>query len=170
MMRGMGRSRSPLRWNDAQRRAAAFRLYADSKDRTNEVLRKREERDQQMRRRGGFVYFIPAGEGGDIKIGWAIDPDRRLGELQTANSEPLRIIGKIPGTRTTEYSAQCHFQKYWKRGEWYRPAAELIAFAQAGEAPERWHSFDDPVALKESIEKGDGTDPHRRLREPGEPA
>lgn len=49
-----------------------------------------------------MIYFIQAGESGPIKIGVALDPCKRLAELQTGHYEGLRIIGLMDGERLDE--------------------------------------------------------------------
>jgi hypothetical protein len=51
----------------------------------------------------GFIYFIRRGWNGPIKIGWALDPWRRLGELQIGSATRLRLIGIWPGTMADEH-------------------------------------------------------------------
>jgi len=46
-----------------------------------------------------MVYFIQAGFKGCIKIGFAIDPENRLRQLQTANHEKLDLFRTWPRTK-----------------------------------------------------------------------
>lgn len=74
----------------------------------------------------GYVYFIQAGEG-PVKIGWALDPKKRLAELQTGCPSELRLIGTWPGDRELEKSAHQHFAEHRLRGEWFRPTRDVLA-------------------------------------------
>lgn len=66
------------------------------------------------------VYCIRAGDTEFVKIGWAVDPEQRLRELQCAHYEALRIIRIIEGDRKTEAWLHSHFRKRWIRNEWFR--------------------------------------------------
>ncbi len=71
-----------------------------------------------------FVYFIRSGRKGSIKIGYAIDPDKRLKELQTGNPYPLTIVATIEcdsmmAAQHMESSLHYRFRKQNVRGEWF---------------------------------------------------
>lgn len=74
------------------------------------------------------VYFIQAGESGPIKIGEADDVPQRLRELQTGNPEELRLLGLLAWRPGLEVDLHCRFYLEHVRGEWFRPAPELLAF------------------------------------------
>lgn len=69
----------------------------------------------------GFVYFIQQGDDGPIKVGWAIDPDARLAELQIACPDELVLLGFVPGTLVDEAWLQGRLVSGRIRGEWFRP-------------------------------------------------
>lgn len=69
-------------------------------------------------RSGGLTYFIQAGDG-PVKIGSTHgDPNRRLKELQTGSSEPLRLLGTLDGA---EWERELHerFAEWRLHGEWF---------------------------------------------------
>lgn len=72
------------------------------------------------------VYFIRAGENGPVKIGTAVNPQRRLRYFQTAHYEPLSIIREIPGGRVEEAWLHRFFQDVRVRNEWFRFCAEMF--------------------------------------------
>jgi len=76
--------------------------------------------------RDGFVYFIQSGSDGAIKIGFSSKVDIRLGSLQKANAETLRLLATIPGTMADEARLHQRFAAHRIRGEWFRPAEELL--------------------------------------------
>lgn len=78
--------------------------------------------------RDGFVYFVERGVGGPIKIGWSQDVDRRVTELQTANAELLRVIGKIPGRMRNEALMHERFSHLRMEAEWFRNSSEIHEF------------------------------------------
>ena len=72
------------------------------------------------------VYFIRQGLTGPVKIGVSSRPGKRLITLQTANPEPLFLLGIIKGDTTVEAVLHERFKKYLRRGEWYHSAPEFI--------------------------------------------
>lgn len=77
----------------------------------------------------GYIYFVQGEDGGPIKIGWAVDPMRRLQSIQTNSPVPLRNVALIKGTtRTRERKIHEQFAECRIRGEWFEPTFELIAF------------------------------------------
>lgn len=78
--------------------------------------------------RYGVVYFVQAGPGGPIKVGWTQDVGRRLGELQTANAKKLVLLGTVPGTMETEASLHARFSHLRLEAEWFRNSPEIHLF------------------------------------------
>jgi hypothetical protein len=74
----------------------------------------------------GFIYFIRRGWNGPIKIGWALDPWRRLGELQIGSATRLRLIGIWPGTMADEHELHKQLAEHRTRGEWFVLPAETL--------------------------------------------
>ena len=75
-----------------------------------------------------YVYFIqPQGKGNKpVKIGYSKDPEARCKNLQTSNSDKLKICLKLPfdseaeareAERTFHWLAKKKFRKI--RGEWF---------------------------------------------------
>lgn len=69
-----------------------------------------------------FVYFISDGE--FIKIGKAADPQKRLGELQTANARKLELLYVVPckgdaAARDVEAYLHRVYREYAREGEWF---------------------------------------------------
>jgi hypothetical protein len=75
------------------------------------------------------VYLIRQGESGPIKIGTSTDVESRLASLQTANPEPLHLLRTFDGDERIERAIHGRFAHLRLRGEWFKPAAELLAFA-----------------------------------------
>lgn len=98
--------------------------------------------------RAGFVYFIQAASG-PIKIGRAADARVRLAEIQTGSHEELVLLATVPGGRVVERQLHQRFAEHRIRGEWFAPAADILAEIErarnigsipggfTGEAPER---------------------------------
>lgn len=84
------------------------------------------------------VYFIQCGENGPIKIGVAVNVQRRMSALQGGNPIPLTLIGSVVAVRGTEAAFHQTLRAYRIRGEWFRPVLEvrdMIARALNGELP-----------------------------------
>ena len=75
-----------------------------------------------------MIYFIRGKESGNIKIGFSNMPKKRKTNLQTAHYEELEFIGFMNGSREDEARIHEMFTKFRIRGEWYRPAPDLIDF------------------------------------------
>lgn len=72
------------------------------------------------------VYFISDGEA--IKIGKAINPPKRLKNLQIGNPRELKMLGYFRTSHYSEGNIHRHFEAFWIRGEWFRDNPELRAF------------------------------------------
>lgn len=76
----------------------------------------------------GYVYFVRAGEA--IKIGYSVHPVKRMSELQTANPEPMELLGALRGTLQDEKAIHADFSHLEIREEWFRAEEELLDFIQ----------------------------------------
>lgn len=74
------------------------------------------------------VYFIQQGSGGPIKIGCSGNPVQRMAQLQTAQSEPLSLLGHVVGDRADERAVHEQFSHLRLNGEWFSPADDLLSF------------------------------------------
>jgi hypothetical protein len=67
-----------------------------------------------------FVYFIQEGTDGPLKIGEAVNPVKRLEQMQTGNPRHLRVAAVILAGRSTEWQLHGYWRhKAWIRGEWF---------------------------------------------------
>lgn len=74
-----------------------------------------------------MIYFLQAGEGGPIKIGFTDKPiNKRMATLQTANAEKLTLIATMEGDLEDEKKFKSLFKTYRLNGEWYRPDKNLL--------------------------------------------
>ena len=74
----------------------------------------------------GYVYFLQGQCGGAIKIGYSINPEKRLRELQTGYPDTLIILLMIPGSEASESALHRQFEASRLNGEWFRPDNLLI--------------------------------------------
>jgi hypothetical protein len=81
-----------------------------------------------------WVYFAQAGDAGPIKIGQTRDVHTRIRALRAMHYEEIRLIGVIPETFIPESRLHNEFGPHRIRGEWFRPAPEILAVAAAGDA------------------------------------
>ena len=70
-----------------------------------------------------YLYAILDSQTGYIKLGYSVDPDQRLCELQTANSGALRVVyrARIREDRARIVEQQLHreLNHHRVRGEWF---------------------------------------------------
>lgn len=85
---------------------------------------------KRARRNKGWVYFIRSGEDGPLKIGWTVDPQKRLEQLQTGSFVRLFILGTIEGSAGGESAFHRRWANYRIRGEWFEPAPEILEFVE----------------------------------------
>lgn len=83
---------------------------------------------ERSRRNKGWIYFVKARQDGPIKIGWTVDPQKRLAQLQTGSHVRLFILGTIEGSSAGESTLQKRWAQYRIRGEWFEPVPEIIEF------------------------------------------
>jgi Meiotically up-regulated gene 113 len=75
-----------------------------------------------------MVYFIQAGVNGEIKIGFAIEPWKRIKQLQTGNHVRLTMLKVIPGDRKRETQIHHLLSVHRKHGDWFHPTVEVLEF------------------------------------------
>ncbi len=75
----------------------------------------------------GFVYFIQAENGGPIKIGYSIKPEKRLTDLQVAHPYKLSLIGTIHGNMFIEKKLHRYLLHARTYGEWFEPDEIVLA-------------------------------------------
>lgn len=77
----------------------------------------RQVADSSSRR--SYVYFIQAQEGGPVKIGWTVNPHKRLKALQAASPYKLVIRYTLRGTQQLEHYLHERFASSRLEGEWF---------------------------------------------------
>ena len=65
-----------------------------------------------------MIYLIACKETNTCKIGYSLNPEKRLNQLQTANPFPIELVGVLKGTVKEEKDLHFKFQHYKKQGEW----------------------------------------------------
>jgi len=87
-------------------------------------------RDAKAQRAGrpGFLYCIgeSALGGYGVKVGYSVNPEARVGELQTGNPRQLHLLAKVRGTREDERALHAKYIQYNLIGEWFIPTPELL--------------------------------------------
>ena len=79
----------------------------------------------------GWVYFIQAQPSGLVKVGFSVNPERRLRQLQTGSPEKLtmlhcwRVASAVQEKATHEA-----FKGFRVAGEWFKPDAALLGFIE----------------------------------------
>ncbi len=107
-----------------------------------ELLRRNQESLQ--RKQGDYLYFIQSSKTGMIKIGRSKHPKKRLKQLQTGNSNTLRLIASFEGLGWREPSLHEDLKKWRIRrnGEWFHHDCVGSIPTDLYEMIE-WGSFDD---------------------------
>jgi hypothetical protein len=123
-----------IRMKTPEERAEAEAAHA----RMLEETRQRHQREQAHRqetkaakRAAARVYFIQQ-DGGErlVKIGTTTRPvEVRLKELQAGQPHPLVILAHAPGGHYEEGRLHDRFGPHCVTGEWFRPHADLLAYA-----------------------------------------
>lgn len=76
------------------------------------------------------VYFIQAGDGGNIKIGFTKNMNSRFRVLQTHCPQPPKLIGlAVNGDRKLEANYHDRFASFRMHGEWFSAAPEILTEA-----------------------------------------
>lgn len=65
------------------------------------------------------VYVIRSSSSKLVKIGYAVNPDQRVRELQTGSPGKLTVAWSIPGHERLEREFHRRFAEYRKNGEWF---------------------------------------------------
>lgn len=71
------------------------------------------------------VYFIQSGQG-PIKIGMAVDVEKRRKSLQTAHPFPLTVLATTTGGGEQEKAYHERFKVHRKEGEWFAPHPDIL--------------------------------------------
>lgn len=83
-----------------------------------------------MRRTQQWIYFVQYDVGGPIKIGSAVDVQKRLEQLQSGAAAPLFLLAAIPGGMTEEKALHRKLAKHRLRGEWFQPTDDVLDLVQ----------------------------------------
>lgn len=86
-----------------------------------------------------YVYIIRQGE--LVKIGRAVDVNKRLKTLQTGNGRGFQVLATIPAHAVIEAAIQSRFAHLREHGEWFRLDPDLSTFI------ERAQQGANPIAL-----------------------
>jgi hypothetical protein len=76
-----------------------------------------------------LIYFAQAVCGGPVKIGTAVDVDRRLAQLEANYGQPLALLATMPGGQEEEQAIHERFSEIrLGRTEQFKPTFELMTF------------------------------------------
>ena len=73
----------------------------------------------RSRYRRGVVYLINAHGTSLYKIGWAVDAEKRKGQLQIGSALPLVLVRQWPGVLRDEMATHRALEAYRQAGEWF---------------------------------------------------
>jgi hypothetical protein len=96
------------------------------------------------KKQGDYLYFIQSSKTGMIKIGRSKHPQKRLKQLQTGNSNKLRLIASFEGLGWRESHIHEDLKKWRIRsnGEWFHHDCVGSIPTDLYERIE-WGAFDD---------------------------
>lgn len=82
-------------------------------------------RDAKAQRDGrqGYVYLIT--DETAYKIGYSVNPQKRVAELQTGNPRVLKLVASMPGTEADEKALHAKYIKHNLLQEWFAPSMEI---------------------------------------------
>ncbi len=89
-------------------------------------------RDRRAQRQGkqGYVYLmteeLPGGALKYAKIGYSVNPKKRVAELQTGNARKLKLLYAMPGTEDDERRLHAKYIKEHVLQEWFRISPAMI--------------------------------------------
>lgn len=66
-----------------------------------------------------MLYLISTTARDYVKLGYSINPQRRLKQLQTASAEELILIATCRGSRADENQYHHYLSPQCQRGEWF---------------------------------------------------
>lgn len=103
----------------------------DAPERAEEMRRKIAEHERLLAEARSIVYYLRRESDGMIKIGFSSTYKSRLTALR-AEHGPLRLLLATAGARLSEQEAHKAFaaHRVTPRGEWFRPAKELLLYIQ----------------------------------------
>lgn len=96
----------------------------------------------------GTIYFVRTRKA--IKIGFATNLKQRLTQLQVGNSNPLKVMLTVPGTKEDEALLHHLLREHRIRGEWFRPDVFVMVVIGMVEARGKVEGFRE--YLEERIE------------------
>lgn len=84
-------------------------------------------RDYKAQRSGrqGYVYLIS--DGTAYKVGYSVNPNKRVAELQTGNPRKLSLLAFVPGTEADEKALHAKYIADNLLQEWFTASPELRA-------------------------------------------
>lgn len=83
----------------------------------------------------GYIYFLYAEEVGRVKIGYAQDVARRIGDIQNMSPCELTLLGTVRARYEEEAFAHAHFRGHRLHGEWFTLTNEMREIAESGKFP-----------------------------------
>lgn len=86
------------------------------------------------------VYFIEAVGLDLVKIGYAVDLEKRFTNLMTASPAALTLLGVLPGGAKLEMELHAKLADHRAHGEWFHKTPEVMAVVATAQPSEdqRW--------------------------------
>lgn len=82
----------------------------------------------------GSIYFVLAPSSNRIKIGFSVNPAKRIEAILTGCPERLAVLGVIPGTIPEEHALHHRFAPARVHREWFNATPELRSYIREATA------------------------------------
>lgn len=93
-------------------------------------LRPRARLRLRVQRKSGYVYFVQLDD--MIKIGFAVEPKKRIRALQIGTPHELKILAMFEGNPRLEAQIHARFARLRHKGEWFKAGPALLKFIEEG--------------------------------------
>lgn len=121
----VNRSLNEAFWRGYNKRDAEYEEHATRQIEEEIASRSADWQNLSLKPDERVVYFI-ASEAGQIKIGIANDPEKRIRTLQTSHPAKLSILATCPGGQAKEREYHQRFAAHRLHGEWFERHPDIL--------------------------------------------
>lgn len=148
-----GRSRRCLlrRPQTLHRRASRTCRHHPTRHQTTHPDRARRSLNVGSKAEQGVIYFLRAGNGGSVKIGWSLKVSERITALQAGQPFKLVILRQIPAERWVEKWLHWQFKEGRLNGEWFTFHPDMLSIEPPAERPYRTRKRTNKTNVSEQI-------------------
>ncbi len=92
-----------------------------------------------------MVYLMVSETAQVCKIGWSVNPHKRLNEIRTGRSDGVELAGILKVHRKHEKYLHEKFSEFWLQGEWFRLDPAIVKYFAENEHK---HPLGEPLPSK----------------------